>query len=107
MRGYPVSIPLTDSQDYDIVVEVDGVLKKVQVKTGSKVSKEGAGIFFMSVQGGNKTASTCKLVSQQVWDYFFGFHLETKKVIFIPKEKITGNTQLNMGEKYKEWIHSI
>jgi len=32
--GYTVSIPFSDSSRYDLVVEVDGDLEKVQVKTG-------------------------------------------------------------------------
>jgi hypothetical protein len=32
-RGITVCIPLTDSQDYDLVIDLDDVLKKVQVKT--------------------------------------------------------------------------
>lgn len=31
--GYVVSIPLNDCQDYDLVVEIGGSLKKIQVKT--------------------------------------------------------------------------
>lgn len=36
-NGYVVSIPLNDTQDYDLVIEKDGKLAKVQVKaTGCK-----------------------------------------------------------------------
>ena len=36
-NGYTVSIPLNDTQDYDLVVEKDGILKTIQVKaTGCK-----------------------------------------------------------------------
>ena len=36
-NGYVVSIPLNDTQDYDLVIEKDGKLDKVQVKaTGCK-----------------------------------------------------------------------
>lgn len=36
MNGYTVSIPLNDTQDYDLVIEKDGIFKKVQCKaTGS------------------------------------------------------------------------
>lgn len=39
-NGYTVSIPLNDTQDYDLVVEKGGVLKSVQVKaTGCKTSR--------------------------------------------------------------------
>ena len=32
-KGYVISIPLNDSQDYDLIVEYEGNLHKVQVKT--------------------------------------------------------------------------
>lgn len=31
-NGYVVSVPLNDTQDYDLVVDKDGKLQKVQVK---------------------------------------------------------------------------
>lgn len=37
MNGYTVSIPLNDTQNYDLVIEKDGIFQKVQCKaTGSK-----------------------------------------------------------------------
>lgn len=36
-NGYTVSIPLNDTQDYDLIVDKDKELKKIQVKsTGCK-----------------------------------------------------------------------
>ena len=36
-NGYTVSIPLNDTQDYDLIVDKDNILKKIQVKsTGCK-----------------------------------------------------------------------
>lgn len=40
-QGYNISIPLTDSQDYDLVVEdTAGFLKKVQVKTCMRTNRQ-------------------------------------------------------------------
>lgn len=40
MNGYTVSIPLNDTQDYDLVIEKDNIFKKVQCKaTGSENGK--------------------------------------------------------------------
>ena len=32
-NGYTVSIPLNDTQDYDLIIDKNNVLKKVQVKS--------------------------------------------------------------------------
>lgn len=34
-NGYIVSIPLNDTQDYDLIVEKENILKRVQVKATS------------------------------------------------------------------------
>ena len=38
-NGYTVSIPLNDTQDYDLIVDKDNILKKVQVKATSCKTK--------------------------------------------------------------------
>ena len=64
-----VSIPLNDSQDYDLVVDIDNVLSKVQVKTTKQISKSGFYMVSLRSCGGTKgTAysyvkdSNCSLV---------------------------------------------
>jgi hypothetical protein len=49
-----VSIPLTDTQDYDLVVELEGVLKKVQVKTTRFKAKSGFYDVCLVSKGGTK-----------------------------------------------------
>jgi hypothetical protein len=41
MNGYTVSIPLNDTQDYDLIVDKDGVLQKVSVKSSDSKNKNG------------------------------------------------------------------
>ena len=40
-NGYTVSIPLNDTQDYDLIVEKDNKLSRVQVKATSCKTKYG------------------------------------------------------------------
>lgn len=55
--GYTVSIPLTDSQDYDLIVDYGfGVLLKVQTKRTTFKQKPSNNYFVsLTVKGGNKT----------------------------------------------------
>jgi HJR/Mrr/RecB family endonuclease len=40
-NGYTVSIPLNDTQDYDLVIEKDSVLQTFQVKSSACKNKAG------------------------------------------------------------------
>ncbi len=52
-NGINVSIPLTDNQDYDLIVEINNVLKKVQVKTTRYRKPSGNFCVNLRVNGGN------------------------------------------------------
>jgi hypothetical protein len=71
-KCYVVSIPLTDSQDYDLVAEIDGVLQKIQVRTTNAVEKSGAFAVDLRVQGGNRSGTgRSKSSSQITYDILF------------------------------------
>lgn len=53
-HGYVVSIPLSDSQRYDLVVELDGRLSRVQVKT-SRYARDGVFHVQLATRGGNRS----------------------------------------------------
>lgn len=69
-QGYNVLIPLTDSQDYDIVVDIDGYLNKVQVKYTSQKSPSGCYIISLRSISGT-TKKVYKTVSETDIDYLF------------------------------------
>lgn len=53
--GYTISIPLTDSQDYDIIVDTGNTLLKVQVKTTTCRRDSGNYQLNLKVSGGNRS----------------------------------------------------
>jgi ectoine hydroxylase-related dioxygenase (phytanoyl-CoA dioxygenase family) len=102
-HGYTVALPLTDSQDYDLVVEIDGELKRVQVKTGTCYDRSSP-VIYLAVTGGNKSGNgKSKNVADQKWDYLFGWHLKENACYFVPKNAIKAKGQLNLGSKYDEF----
>ena len=103
MKGYDIALPLTDSADWDLIVELEDGLKRVQVKTSHQL-REGTEVFDASVKGGNQSFKTVKGVDKQNWDYIFLHHLETGRQAFIPKEAITSKGQINLSERYKDYI---
>jgi hypothetical protein len=104
MKGYEVALPLTDSADWDLIVEIDGELQRVQVKTSSQM-RNNTMVFNCDVKGGNKTAKTpAKTIPDQQWDLLFLYHLETKDMALIPKMSLSTNGQVNLGKKYEKYI---
>ncbi len=105
-NGYGIAIPLTDSEDWDLIASKDSILYKIQVKTGSQF--EGAyEKFEINVKGGNNGKSvTCKDASQQDWDMIFVFHITTGLTALIPKSNIKSKHSISFGPltKYKEFI---
>jgi hypothetical protein len=106
LNGYGVCIPLTDSEDWDLVVSKDGALFKVQVKTSSQFDGKFEK-FELHVSGGNNgKGKTCKMVIDQDWDMVFLYHITTGLKAIIPKDKITVKHAVNINPtgKYKEFI---
>ena len=102
-NGYTVCIPLTDSQDYDLVIEIDGILKKVQVKTTYAISPEGNYVVNLRVSGGNKSRTTVKHFNQDFADILF-IVTENNVKYFIPIEDIDNRNSINLGRTRDKYI---
>jgi len=100
--GITVCVPLTDNQDYDLVIDNDG-LKKVQVKTTYAKSKTGYYIATLKTCGGNKSRSTVKLFDPTKVDLLFVF-TEDKSIYLIPTDEITNVNTLTLSTKYSQYL---
>ena len=101
-QGTTVCIPLTDSQDYDLVVEIDGSLKKVQVKT-TRCIRAGYYQCNLKVCGGNKSGTTTKLFDSSFVDYLFAVTGDNSKYL-IPTTAITATSSISLGLNYKQYL---
>lgn len=71
-NGYVVSIPLTDSQDYDLIVDNGNKLLKVQVKTTGYKTDYGVYNCSLTVKGGNRSGTgKTKKISLDSFDLLF------------------------------------
>lgn len=97
--GYVVSVPLNDSQDYDLVVD-DGGLKKVQVKYTSQKAESGRyKVSLRSISGtSRKTYST---VADSGVDILFVV-TELKEIYVIPKSEVTCKSNLTLDDGMRE-----
>ena len=103
-NGYTVSIPLNDTQDYDLIVEKDNILETVQVKTTSCKTKYGHYQVALKSCGGTK-GTTYKTVIDTKIDLLFIVSTDLS-IYIIPREKIKNKTTLNLCESYEKYRKS-
>ena len=97
--GWTISIPLTDSQDYDIIVDTGNSLLKVQVKTTTQISKYGISVVSLKTSGGNKNGQNIKNFDTNSSDLLFVM-TDNNEFYSIPCNEIISTTTINLGEKY-------
>ena len=85
--GYIVSVPLNDSQDYDLIVEIDNKLYKVQVKTVTYKNESGNYQPFIRKMCKNTKKSYIVAATDLEYDYLFITSSDLENW-FIPKEEV-------------------
>ena len=102
MNGYTVSIPLNDTQDYDLVVDKDGVLQRVQVKSTS-VFRNGAYHVSLRSCGGTK-GTPYKTVIHSEADLLFVL-CEDRSMFLIPVHHLKQTATLALRSEYSNRSH--
>ena len=98
--GYTISIPITDSQDYDLIID-NGNLMKVQVKT-TKFKYKGMYCVNLKTCGGNRSGQTIKNFDLNSSDLLF-ILTDDRNTYLIPKVEITSRTAIYLNEKYDRY----
>lgn len=101
LNEYTVSVPLTESQDYDLVVDKDS-LKKVQVKTSEQISrKTNFPIVNLRTCGGNQSYQTAKDFDPSKVDAIFVTTVGHGDY-YIPTERFTATTTLTLDTRFND-----
>ena len=100
-NGYTVSIPLNDTQDYDLVIDKNNELKTVQVKATGCKTKNGNYQVALKNCGGTKGSTYKRIIDTNI-DYIFILNKDMEMYL-IPKSKISNSTTLNLCDKYKQY----
>lgn len=100
-NGYTVSIPLNDTQDYDLIVDKNNSLKKVQVKATSCKTKYGNYQVALKSCGGTR-GKTYKTVIESNVDELF-ILTETLQIYIIPINEIDNKSTLNICDQYAKY----
>ena len=104
-NGYTVSVPLNDTQDYDLIVDKDNKLEKIQVKSSGCMTKYGKYQVALKSCGGTKGTTYKKLIDTDI-DWLFIVD-EQKNMYLIPKRVINNSSTLNLCEKYARYLVEI
>ena len=101
-NGYVVSIPLNDTQDYDLVVEKDSKLYRVQVKGTSFKTKFGVYQVALKSSGGTK-GIVYKTVKDTNVELLFVVTSDNR-LYLIPISEIKNSYTLNLGKEYDKYL---
>lgn len=104
-HGYIVSIPLNDTQDYDLIVDRHNIIQKVQVKSTSCKTKYGIYQVALKSCGGTKGKTYKTLVNTNI-DILF-IVTEQLDSFLIPIKFINNKSTLNLCEKYSRFKVSM
>ena len=100
-NGYTVSIPLNDTQDYDLIVDKNNILKKVQVKATSCKTKYNKYQVALKSCGGTKGKMYKTVIDTNIEEVFIVTN--NMDIFIIPIEKIKNKSTLNLCEKYEKY----
>lgn len=96
-NGNTVSIPVNDTQDYDLVVDISGSLKKVQVKFTGFKSKADNYVVNLRSSGGTKGKVYSRVIDLNI-DILFVV-CSDKEMYLIPKEEIVATNSMVLNKK--------
>lgn len=95
MLGYTISIPLNDTQDYDLIVDDGNNLLKIQVKATSQRNPQGYTVVSVKSCGGTN-GHIYKTVKDTNIDYLFVL-TELQEMYEIPISEIHSTSSLSLG----------
>lgn len=97
-NGYTVSIPLNDTQDYDLIVDKAHELKRVQVKSTS-CKKNGNYQVALKSCGGTKGKTYKTIIDTNIEELFV--LTEKMEIYIIPKLSIKNKSTISLCSKYE------
>lgn len=104
-NGYEVCLPIGDKRDFDLVVEKNGLLQKVQVKYAGLYSKSGVCKVGLRITGGNQSFNYSKKYTKDAFDLLFVYTAKGERYL-LPWNKITFRNELSIEtEKYRMYRH--
>lgn len=98
-NGYTVSIPLNDTQDYDLLIDKDNNIQSVQVKYTTCKTKYGNYQVALKSCGGTKGTTYKTLIDTNVDCLFIA--TDRLDMYLIPINEVKNKSTLNLCKKYE------
>ncbi len=101
-RGFTVSVPLADNQAYDLLVEREGLVCRVQVKTATSRTRGGVFQVNLETAGGNRTRTRRRPFAADAVDLLYVLTDEGSRWV-VPATDIHATRSLNLGARAARW----
>lgn len=100
----PISLPLNDTQPYDLIADFNGSLQRIQVKTTRFTETQGKSYAVQLRNcGGNRTGKARAVPFDNTsCDYLF-VYTAANKMYLIPSKNIDATNSITVGIKYTEY----
>jgi len=98
-HGYTVSLPLNDTQDYDMLVD-NGTIYRISCKATGEKTKYGVSVVNLRNCGGTNGAVYGRERDKNI-DFIFVLN-EDGEMWLLPKNILTSNA-INLGDKYEQY----
>lgn len=102
----PVLLPLNDTQKYDLVVDKDGKLQRVLVKTTQHTKDSGSYEVLLKNCGGSSGTSKTRAFDKSSCDILFIVTIEGT-MYEIPTDLLDVKNSLTLSSKWNEYIVTL
>lgn len=94
-NGYEVCLPIGDKRAYDMVVESEGVLKRVQVKYAGYYARDKNHKAALRTMGGNQSYHTTKKYKDDDFELLFVYTANGRKFV-LPWREIKNRNEVSV-----------
>ena len=102
-QGWPVSVPLIDSQPYDLVVDDGTRLLRVQVKTTTYRSRSGRFVVQLCTRGGSRSFHTTRSFQPGACDLLYVLTDDHDRYL-IPTTEVRAGHSLTLGARMAPFL---
>ncbi len=103
-HGYEVCLPVGDKRSYDLLIEKEGIIQRVQVKYAGFYRQKNQCLVGLRITGGNQSYHYAKKYHDDAFDILF-VYTERGTKYHIPWKKIRARSEISIEhQKYNKFM---